>query len=95
MPVAILSEYNIHLGVGFLVWVWLPHVGVATCRVPSGELLEVVAKENNLTEAIAVSYLSQLLLAVETLHKLKIAHLDIRVSSHTTEHVGHQGGSHD
>jgi serine/threonine protein kinase len=55
-------------------------VGVATFRVPSGELLEVVAKENNLTEAIAVGYLCQLLQAVETLHKLKVAHLDIRVS---------------
>ena len=56
------------------------YVGVAACRVPSGELLEVVVKENNLTEAVAVNYLSQLLMAVDTLHKLKVAHLDIRVS---------------
>lgn len=70
---------------------WLPNVGVVTtCRVPSGELLEVLVKESNLTEAVAVSYLSQLLLAVETLHKLKVAHLDIRVShmtSHITDHL--------
>ena len=48
--------------------------------VPSGEILEAVVAENNLTEAIAVKYLSQLLHAVDTLHKIKIAHLDIRVS---------------
>ena len=48
--------------------------------MPSGEILEVVVAENNLTEAIAVRYLSELLSAVDTLHKLKVAHLDIRVS---------------
>ena len=57
-------------------------------RVPSGELLEVVVEENSLTEAIAVGYLSQLLSAVETLHKLKIAHLDLRVC-HMTDHMTH------
>ena len=46
----------------------------------SGELLEAVVADNNLTEAIAVGYLSQLLSAADTLHRLKIAHLDIRVS---------------
>ena len=54
------------------------------CRVPSGELLEVVVTDNNLTEGVAVSYLSQLLSGVETLHKLRVAHLDIRVS-HITD----------
>lgn len=63
------------------------------CRVPSGELLEVVVKENNLTEAVAVSYLSQLLLAVDTLHKLKVAHLDIRVS-HMTRWSSRAGEYH-
>lgn len=50
--------------------------------MPSGEILEVVVADNNLTEAIAVRYLSELLSAVDTLHKLKVAHLDIRVSHH-------------
>jgi len=49
-------------------------------RVPSGEILETVVADNNLTEAIAVGYLYQLLQAIDTLHKIKVAHLDIRVS---------------
>ena len=55
----------------------------AHSRVPSGEILEAVVADNNLTEAIAVGYLSQLLSAADTLHRLKIAHLDIRVSHMT------------
>ncbi len=55
------------------------------CRVPSGEILESVVSDNNLTEAVAVGYLSQLLQAVDTLHRIKIAHLDIRVSYHTSQ----------
>ena len=54
--------------------------------VPSGELLESIVAENNLTEAVAVGYLTQLLSAVDTLHRIKIAHLDIRVS-HMTSHM--------
>ena len=53
---------------------------MCVCSVHSGEILEAIVAENNLTEGVAVGYLSQLLKAVETLHKIKIAHLDIRVS---------------
>ena len=55
-------------------------INFPSLSVPSGELLETVVAENSLTEAVAVGYLSQLLSAVDTLHRLKIAHLDIRVS---------------
>ena len=53
---------------------------VCVCSVPGGEILETVVAENKLTEAVAVGYLSQLLQAVDTLHKIRVAHLDIRVS---------------
>ncbi len=48
------------------------------CRVPDGELIERIIADNNLTEAVVVGYLSQLLSGVEVLHALNIAHLDIR-----------------
>ncbi len=47
-------------------------------RVPDGELIERIIADNNLTEAVTVGYLGQLLSAVDTLHSLSIAHLDIR-----------------
>ena len=47
-------------------------------RVRDGELIERIILENNLTEGVVVGYLSQLLSAVEALHSLNIAHLDIR-----------------
>lgn len=48
-------------------------------RVPDGELIGRIIADNDFTEGIAVSYLSQLLSAVDCLHQLNIAHLDIRV----------------
>ena len=51
-----------------------------TCRVPDGELVERIIADDDLTEGVAVGYISQLLSAVECLHQLNIAHLDIRVS---------------
>ena len=48
--------------------------------VPSGELIERIIAGNDLTEGIAVRYLSQLLSALDCLHHLNIAHLDIKVS---------------
>lgn len=48
-------------------------------RVPDGELIGRIIAKNDFTEGVAVSYLSQLLSAVDCLHQLNIAHLDIRV----------------
>ena len=48
-------------------------------RVPDGELIGRIIADNDFTEGVAVSYLSQLLSAVDCLHQLNIAHLDIRV----------------
>ncbi len=48
-------------------------------RVPDGELIERIIADNALTEAVAVRYLSQLLGALECLHLLSVAHLDIKV----------------
>ena len=48
-------------------------------RVPDGELIGQIIADNDFTEGVAVSYLSQLLSAVDYLHQLNIAHLDIRV----------------
>ena len=48
-------------------------------RVPNGELVGRIIADNDYTEGIAVGYLSQLLSAVDCLHQLNIAHLDIRV----------------
>lgn len=50
------------------------------CSVPDGELIGRIIADNDFTEGVAVSYLSQLLSAVDCLHQLNIAHLDIRVS---------------
>ncbi len=50
-------------------------------RVSDGELLERIIADNDLTEAVAVRYLSQLLSGVECLHFISVAHLDIKVGS--------------
>lgn len=47
--------------------------------MPDGELIGRIIADNDFTEGVAVSYLSQLLSAVDYLHQLNIAHLDIRV----------------
>ena len=52
-------------------------------RIPDGDLIDLIVAENDLTEGVAVGYLSQLLSAVDTLHQLNIAHMDIRVSHMT------------
>ena len=54
--------------------------------MPDGELISRIIADNDFTEGVAVSYLSQLLSAVDCLHQLNIAHLDIRVS-HVIGHV--------
>ncbi len=46
--------------------------------MPDGELIERIIADNNLTEAVTVGYLGQLLSAVDALHSLSIVHLDIR-----------------
>ena len=53
-------------------------------RVPDGELIGRIIADNDFTEGVAVSYLSQLLSAVDCLHQLNIAHLDIRVRHYNT-----------
>ena len=57
-------------------------------RVPDGELIGRIIADNDFTEGVAVSYLSQLLTAVDCLHQLNVAHLDIRVHhiSYVTNH---------
>ena len=51
------------------------------CRVPGGELIERILLDNDLTEGVIVRYLSQLLAALDCLHQMNIAHLDIKVGS--------------
>lgn len=48
-------------------------------RVPGGELIERILEDNDLTEGVVVRYLSHLLAALDTLHQMNIAHLDIKV----------------
>ena len=47
-------------------------------RVPGGELIERIIADNCLTEAVVVQYLSQLISALQSLHSLSIAHLDVK-----------------
>ena len=46
-----------------------------------GELLDGLISYNNLTEAVVVYYLQQLLSAVNYLSQRNIAHLDIKVTT--------------
>lgn len=48
-------------------------------RVPDGPLIERILADDNLTEGVVVRHTSQLLCALEHLHQLNIAHLDIKV----------------
>ena len=47
--------------------------------VPGGELIERIITDDALTEGVAVRYLSQLISALDCLHQMNIAHLDIKV----------------
>ena len=46
-----------------------------------GELLDYIVQTKTLTEAIAVKYISQVISALQYMHSLGVAHMDIRVSS--------------
>ena len=46
-----------------------------------GELLDYIVQTKTLTEAIAVKYVSQVISALQYMHSLGVAHMDIRVSS--------------
>lgn len=47
--------------------------------VSEGELLEYIVSKDNLTEAVCVRYLAQLLHALDYLSQKNIVHLDIKV----------------
>ena len=47
--------------------------------VSEGELLEYIVSKDNLTEAVCVRYLTQLLHALDYLSQKNIVHLDIKV----------------
>lgn len=49
------------------------------CRIGGGELFEKLANEDHVSEGQAASYTKQVLEALEHLHGLKIAHLDLKV----------------
>lgn len=44
-----------------------------------GELLDYIVQTKTLTEAIAVKYLGQVISALQYMHSLGVAHMDIRV----------------
>lgn len=46
-----------------------------------GELLDYIIQTKSLTEAIAVKYLGQVISALQYMHNLGMAHMDIRVSN--------------
>ena len=48
-------------------------------RVSDGPLIERILADDDLTEGVVVRYTSQLFSALEHLHQLNIAHLDIKV----------------
>lgn len=48
-------------------------------RVSDGPLVERILADDDLTEGVVVRHTSQLLSALEHLHQLNIAHLDIKV----------------
>ena len=47
--------------------------------IPDGELIERIIEEDDLTEGVVVGYIAQLLSALECIHNMDIAHLDIKV----------------
>ena len=49
--------------------------------MPGGELIERILLDNDLTEGVIVRYLSQLLAALDCLHQMNIAHLDVKVGA--------------
>jgi len=48
-----------------------------------GELLDYIVQTKVLTEAIAVKYLSQMISALQYMHDVGVAHMDIRVSNNS------------
>ena len=48
-------------------------------RIGGGELFEKLANEDHVSEGQAASYTKQVLEALQHLHSLKIAHLDLKV----------------
>jgi len=56
-------------------------------RIPDGELIEHIIANNDLTEGVAVGYIAQLLSALECIHKMDIAHLDIKVVKNDTHMI--------
>ena len=46
-----------------------------------GELLDYIVQTKMLTEAIAVKYISQVISALQYMHDVGVAHMDIRVSN--------------
>lgn len=50
--------------------------------VSEGELLEYIVSKDNLTEAVCVRYLTQLLRALDYLSQKNIVHLDIKVRTY-------------
>ena len=52
-----------------------------TTSATGGELLDYIVQTKTLTEAIAVKYLSQVISALQYMHSLGVAHMDIRVSN--------------
>ena len=50
--------------------------------IPDGELIERIIEEDDLTEGVVVGYIAQLLSALECIHNMDIAHLDIKVAQH-------------
>ncbi len=45
-----------------------------------GEIIDYILKRENLTEGVVVSYLKQLLNALDYIHEKKVIHCDIKVS---------------
>ena len=54
---------------------------VMATSATGGELLDYIVQTKTLTEAIAVKYVSQVISALQYMHSLGVAHMDIRVSS--------------
>jgi serine/threonine protein kinase len=62
---------------------------IVTELVPGGELIERILQDNDLTEGVVVRYLSHLLAALDSLHQMNIAHLDVKVGEPRGKYIYH------